>query len=124
MSRGDFTLGDLLGDSNLGLELLTGGEQALRTRIAGAHAIELENPAKWIDAGWMMLTMGVRLRYKPQAQRDLIVELKELGASCLGFGVGLSFKSVPVALLDEARRRDFPVILVPEETQFRDLTRA
>jgi PucR family transcriptional regulator, purine catabolism regulatory protein len=124
MNRGDYTLGDLLGESQLALELLTGGQDALLTPLIGAHAIELEHPAKWLDSGWMMLTMGVRLRNKPQMQRELIAELQELGASCLGFGVGLSFKSVPPALLDEARRRNFPVVLVPEETQFRDITRA
>lgn len=124
MGRGEYTLGDLLGESQLGLELLTGGQEALLTPLIGAHAIELEHPAKWLDDGWMMLTMGVRLRNKPQMQRELITELQELGASCLGFGVGLSFKSVPQALLDEASRRNFPVVLVPEETQFRDITRA
>ncbi|MGD6741799.1 PucR family transcriptional regulator [Streptomyces sp. BH106] len=114
----------MLGESELGLELLTGGREALLTPLIGAHAIELEHPAKWLDGGWMMLTLGVRLRNKPQVQRELIAELQELGASCLGFGVGLSFKSVPQALLDEARKRNFPVVLVPEETQFRDITRA
>jgi purine catabolism regulator len=124
MNRGDYTLGDLLGEPQLGLELLTGGQDALLAPLLGAHAIELEHPAKWLDGGWMMLTMGVRLRNKPQTQRELIRELKELGASCLGFGVGLSFKSVPPALLEEAREQNFPVVLVPEATQFRDITRA
>jgi hypothetical protein len=124
LNREAYTLGDLINDPQLGLELLTGGDAALATPLTGAHTIELEHPAKWLDRGWMMLTMGVRLRNKPQLQRDLIAELQELGASCLGFGVGLSFKSVPLALLDEARRRDFPVVLVPEDTQFRDVTRA
>lgn len=124
VTLGEYTLGDLLGDQTLGLELLVGGEDALQTPLTGAHAIELEHPTKWIDAGWMMLTMGVRLRNKPQLQRQLIAELHELGASCLGFGVGVAFKSVPLALLDEARIRNFPVVLVPEETQFREITRA
>src|SRR4051794_6077437 len=87
----DYSLGDLLNEPNLDLELLTGGDTALQTPLVGAHAIEVENPAKWLDRGWMMLTMGVRLRNKPQLQRDLIADLQNLGASCLGFGVGLSF---------------------------------
>ena len=121
---GVYTLGDLLTEPQLGLELLAGGDAALAKPLLGAHSLELEHPAKWLDSGWMMLTMGVRLRNKPQLQRDLIGELQELGASCLGFGVGLSFKGVPVALLDEAVRRNFPVVLVPEETQFRDIAQA
>ncbi len=124
MNRDGYTLGDLLNESQLGLELLTGSPDALLTPLMGAHAIELEHPAKWLDGGWMMLTMGVRLRNKPHVQRELIAELQELGASCLGFGVGHSFKCVPPALLDEARRRGFPVVLVPEDVQFRDITRA
>jgi purine catabolism regulator len=124
MNRDGYTLGDLLNESQLGLQLLTGGPDALLTPLMGAHAIELEHPAKWLDGGWMMLTMGVRLRNKPHVQRELIAELQELGASCLGFGVGHSFKCVPPALLDEARRRGFPVVLVPEDVQFRDITRA
>ncbi|MUM03859.1 hypothetical protein B5P44_03550, partial [Mycobacterium sp. CBMA 213] len=124
MAQGDYTLADLLGEPQLKLELLTGGREALSVPLVGAHAIELEHPAKWLDSGWMMLTMGVRLRNKPHLQRQLIAELQELGASCLGFGVGLSFKSVPPALLDEAKARNFPVVAVPEDTQFRDITRA
>jgi purine catabolism regulator len=124
MARGEYTLGDLLHEPGLGLDLLAGGDEALRVPLTGAHAIEIEHPAKWLDAGWMMLTMGVRLRNKPQAQRELIAELQELGASCLGFGVGVSFKSVPPALLEEARARNFPVVLVPEGAQFRDIARA
>lgn len=124
VTRGEYTLGDLLGDPTLGLELLVGGEDAHRVPLTGAHAIELEHPAKWLDAGWMMLTVGVRLRNKPHAQRELVRELVELGASCLGFGVGVSFRSVPPALLEEARVHNLPVVLVPEETQFRDIARA
>jgi purine catabolism regulator len=123
-SSDDYVIRDLLNEPDLRLELLTGGSEALSVPLVGAHAIELDRPSKWLDAGWMMLTMGVRLRNKPQAQRDLIAELQELGASCLGFGVGLSFKTVPPALLDEAKRRNFPVVLVPEDSQFRDVTRA
>lgn len=124
MSQGEYVLGDLLNDPHLGLELLTGGEEAYSIPLVGAHAIELENPSKWLDAGWMMLTMGVRLRNKPALQRQLINDLQDIGASCLGFGVGLSFKSVPPALLDEAKAQNFPVVLIPEQTQFRDITRA
>ncbi|WP_345568072.1 PucR family transcriptional regulator [Streptomyces plumbiresistens] len=124
VQHADYRLGDLLGDSQLGLELLTGSHTSLAAPVVGAHTIELGHPSRWLGDGWMMLTTGARLRNKPQVQRDLIVELQEASASCLGFGVGHSFKSVPPALLDEARKRDFPVVMVPEATQFRDIERA
>lgn len=124
MSAGDYTIGDLLAESALALELVSGNPEALQRAVIGAHSIELENPSKWLDRGWMMLTMGVRLRNKVSLQRQLISELKDIDASCIGFGVGLAFKHVPPALLEEANRLDLPVLLVPEETQFREITRA
>src|SRR5206468_3720624 len=59
-----FTLGDLLAQEDLGLELLAGGEDALARRVAGAHTIEIEHPATWLERDWIMLTTGVRLRHR------------------------------------------------------------
>src|SRR3954471_8773545 len=113
MSSADYTIGDLLAAPELGLELVSGNAEALRRPLLGAHAIELENPAQWLDRGWMMLTMGVRLRNKPTLQRQLVTELKSIEASCVGIGVGLAFKYIPAVLLEEAERLDLPVIRVP-----------
>src|SRR5205807_3663363 len=44
-------------------------------------------------------------------------------AGCLGFGVGLAFKTVPPALLEEANKLGLPVVTIPEDTQFREVTR-
>lgn len=124
MSVGDYTIGDLLAEPELGLELATSDSAALSHPVRGAHSIEVENPAAWIEPGWMMLTMGVRLRNRPAQQRQLVADLKQLGASCLAFGVGLAFKAVPPALLQEAERVGLPVITVPEGTNFGDVTQA
>src|SRR3954453_15310002 len=116
-----FTLGDLLAQEQLDLKLLAGGEEALRRRVAGAHAIEIERPSMWLERDWIMLTTGVRLRGHAMSQRLLIDELESAGAAALGFGVDLVFKRVPPALLAEARARAFPVFSVPLPTAFRDL---
>lgn len=117
------TLGDLLADG-LGLQLLTGGPEARRRRVAGAHVIEVEHPSAWLERDWVVLTTGVRLRNNAEAQRALIAELDAVGAAALGFGVGVVFKRVPTALRDEARRRGLPVFAVPLETPFRDIISA
>jgi hypothetical protein len=114
-----FTLGELL-DGDLGLELVTGGEQARDRRVAGAHSIEVDHAAAWLGRDWVMLTTGGRLRHSADAQRRLVVELEEIGAAALGFGVGMGFKRVPAALLREARTRDLPVFSIPLRTPFRD----
>jgi purine catabolism regulator len=118
------TLGDLLAQEELGLVLLAGGEDALGRRVAGAHSIEIEHPATWLERDWIMLTTGVRLRHHAEEQRALIGELEEAGAAALGFGVELVFKRVPSALLSEARARSFPVFATPLSTPFREIVSA
>ena len=71
-----------------------------------------------------MLTTGVRLRNSAEAQRQLVAELAEIGAAALGFGVEVVFKSVPAALIDEARSRGLPVFTIPLRTPFRDVISA
>ena len=103
--------------------MLSGGEAAVAREVRGAHTVEVDEPARWLDRGWIMLTTGVRLRGNAEAQRALVPELEARGASALGFGVGLGFKRVPPALLEVARERGFPVFSVPYETPFREIIR-
>jgi len=119
-----FTLGDLLAQDDLGLELLAGGDAALARRVVGAHTIEIEHPATWLESDWIMLTTGVRLRNRADQQRLLVPELQAAGAAALGFGVELVFKRVPAELLREARAREFPVFAVPLRTPFREIVSA
>jgi PucR family transcriptional regulator, purine catabolism regulatory protein len=111
-------LADLIAEETFGLELLTGSaEHAVR----GAHAVEVDAPARWLAADWVMLTTGVRLRGNVEAQRALVPQLEEAGVSALGFGIGLGFKRVPPALCEVAEQHGFPVFTVPYETPFREI---
>jgi purine catabolism regulator len=116
-------LADLLAEEAFGLELLSGGDHAGEREVRGAHAVEVEAPTRWLARDWIMLTTGVRLRGNADAQRALVPQLQESGASALGFGVGLGFKRVPSALVAVAQDHDFPVFAVPYETPFREIIR-
>jgi purine catabolism regulator len=116
-----FRLRDLLDHEELGLKLLSGGPEARERSVAGGHAIEIERPTNWLEPEWIMLTTGARLRRSPGAQRELVAELDAARAAALGFGVEVVCKTVPPALLEEARARDFPVFSVPLRTAFRDV---
>ena len=119
-----YALGDLLAEEALGLSLVTGGCEALSRRVSGAHAIEVDHPARWLAPDWVMLTTGVALRRHPETQRRLIRELEAARVSALGFGVEVNFKRIPAALLDEAERREYPVFTIPLETPFREVISA
>src|SRR6185436_1270041 len=101
--------------------LLSGGPTALDREIAGAHSIDVEEPSRFLERRWIMLTAGLRLKGSVAAQRALIEELDAGGMSALGIGVDLVFKQVPPALLEAAKDRDFPVLAVPLGTPFRDI---
>jgi len=115
------TLGDVLSQTYLGLRLVVGTNEDLKRPVSGAHAIEVANPSRWISSNWIALTTGLRLRSRPQAQRDLILELKEIGITALGFGLGVNFSAIPKALLEEAAAQSFPVFSVPYTTGFAEV---
>lgn len=116
-------LGDLLAEERFGLRLVAGGESALRSPVAGVHPIEIDAPTRWLAPRWVMLTTGSRLHRRPAAQRALVRELQESGIGALGYGLGVVSDVLPPALVDEARRRDFPLFEVPLGTPFREIVR-
>ncbi len=115
------TLRELLDQDELGLQLVAGSPATLRRDIAGAHPIEIAHPTRWLDRSWVLLTTGIRLRGDAKAQRALIAEAAEKPLAAIGFGVGIVFRSIPSALLEEARRRDFPLFTIEPETPFREI---
>ncbi|MBB4660576.1 PucR family transcriptional regulator [Conexibacter arvalis] len=114
-------LGDLLAEHSLGIRLLTGGPEAVERPIAGAHAIEVDGASRWLAPHWAMLTTGLRLRNRPDAQRELVRELDAARIGALGFGTGITMRHAPAALLDEAERRGYPIFEVPIGTPFREV---
>jgi Purine catabolism regulatory protein-like family/PucR C-terminal helix-turn-helix domain/GGDEF-like domain len=118
------TLGDLLRTrGGRELRLVAGGEAALERPVRGVHSTEMDHPTLWIERDWVVLTSGLRLKRQPDRQRRLIAELHDAKVTALGFGIGSAFSVVPRALLDEARRMDFPVFVVPWDVSFRDMIR-
>ena len=118
-----FSLGHLL-DLELGLQLLVGDDANRRRRVVGAHAIELERPAAWLDRDWVVLTNGLRLHDRPDLQEALVGDLVGAGVAAIGFGLGVPYESPPGALLAEAERLGLPVFSVHVDTPFREVIRA
>jgi PucR family transcriptional regulator, purine catabolism regulatory protein len=120
-TRPRLCLGDVLAEDSFELTLVAGGAESARRAVRGAHAVEVDDPARWLARDWVMLTTGVRLRGNVPAQRELVPSLEDAGVTALGFGVGLGFKHVPAALLAVAREHRFPVFAVPYDTPFREI---
>jgi purine catabolism regulator len=115
------TLAAVVSEEEFGLVLRSGSSETLTRPVAGAETVEADRPEELTARDYIMLTTGVRLRGNPELQRQLVVDSEARGVAALGFGVGLVFRSIPRALLEEARARDFPVFEVPIEVPFRDI---
>ena len=85
------------------------------------HISELEDPTPWLSGGELMLTTGIPLDSAAK-QRAYVRLLAEHNLAGLGFGTGFSHKKLPKALLDEAKKRDFPLFEVPYSTPFIAIT--
>jgi purine catabolism regulator len=104
----------------LGLDLAA-GTHAAEAPVRWIHISELEDPTPWLSGGELMLTTGIPLDSAAK-QRSYIRLLAEHNLAGLGFGTGFNHKKMPKALLEEAKKRDFPLFEVPYSTPFIALT--
>jgi PucR family transcriptional regulator, purine catabolism regulatory protein len=106
--------------AELDLTLATGQENA-RVSVRWVHSTELLDPTPWLRGGELLLTTGLQLAgAKPQ--REFVERLAEREIAGLGFGTGFVHKKVPAAMLNAARKRDFPLFEVPYELPFIAIT--
>lgn len=97
------------------------GEEHLDNRIRWIHISEIPDPTPWLSGNELLLTTGLQLTTE-RKQRDFIKRLVKHDLAGLGFGTGITHDQVPVALLDEAKKHQFPVFDVPYEVPFIALT--
>jgi PucR family transcriptional regulator, purine catabolism regulatory protein len=102
--------------SELDLTLATGEEKA-SAAVRWVHSTELADPTPWLRGGELLLTTGLQLT-NAKLQREFVERLAEQEIAGLGFGTGFAHKKVPAAILNTARKRDFPLFEVPYELPF------
>ena len=104
----------------LGLELAA-GEPGAESPVRWVHISELEDPTPWLSGGELMLSTGIPLG-RAAEQRAYIKLLVRHNLAALGFGTGFSHRKLPKALVDEARKQEFPLFEVPYSMPFIAIT--
>ena len=112
------TVGSLV--EGLGLELAA-GQPAAATPVRWVHITELPDPTPWLSGGELLLTTGLQIEGDDEL-RAFVQRLERHGLAALGFGTGFSHDQLPAALVDEARKLDFPLFEVPYDVPFIALT--
>ena len=104
----------------LDLELVAGAHAA-EAPVRWVHISELEDPTPWLSGGELMLTTGIPLDSAAK-QRAFVKLLADHNLAGLGFGTGFNHEKMPKALVEEAKKRDFPLFEVPYSTPFIAIT--
>jgi len=113
------TVQHLVDQPALGLRVVVAGD--LDRAVQGAHTMEIESAARWLEPGWLMLTTGMRFAGAADdqsAQSALVDQLVEQGVAALLFGIGVHFDEVPRGLVRAARARDLTVLTVAPDVPF------
>jgi hypothetical protein len=114
----ELTVESLTGE--LGLELVSGQGHA-DAHVRWVHITELVDPTPWLKGGELLLSTGIQLDGS-KTQHELIDRLVEHDIAGLGFGTGFAHKKIPLALVNAARKHEFPVFEVPYELPFIAIT--
>ncbi len=119
-----FTIRDALALDALGRARVVAGERGLDREVRWAQVVDVPDVARWVRGGDLLLTTAVSLRDDPANQRRLVPDLCEKGLAGLVLAVGGYLERVPEAMTVEADRLAFPLIELPWDVPFEDVTLA
>jgi hypothetical protein len=116
------SLRDLLDAPGLGLTGPDGEPQDLDQAISWVHATEMREPARYLQGGELVCTVGISLQ-TPQDCQTFVASLAGAGVAGVCFGVGDGHDTVPPALLAECRRHGLPVLIASPSVPFSTVSR-
>jgi purine catabolism regulatory family protein/PucR-like helix-turn-helix protein len=109
------TVRKLAEDPSLGLRLLAGAAAADRT-VDGAHTTDLDQPARYLLPGELVLTNGLWTEHVDGA--TWAAEVATAGAVAIGFGLADHHPEVPLDLRAACDELGLPLLEVPEDLSF------
>lgn len=85
----------------------------------------LDNPdvIRWIKKDELVLTTGYIFKDNPEAQINVIRELKESGCCALGIKIKRFFETIPKIMIEEAEKIGLPLIEVPFYYSFSEISK-
>lgn len=99
------------------------GHAGLTRTIAWVHNVGVPDAARWLHGGELALTTGINMPADPAEQQTYLRDLidKEVAGLCIA--VGRFIDRIPDYLREMADAHDFPLIEIPFQTPFVDVTR-
>lgn len=113
--RRGITVRTLVETPHLELEVLA-GSRGLNQPVAWTHVSELEDPARWLDGGELLMTNGLGIRPDRKSQVSLVARLVRRRA--VGLGIGIRGPELTDEMVAEADRHGFPLLRIPLQVPF------
>src|SRR5262245_16856915 len=86
------------------------GETQLGRAIRWVHSGEYPDMPSVLQGGELLLTHGIYIPSRPEAQRRYIADLSRAGLAGLIIELGTAMQTVPAALIEEAGRQELPLV--------------
>ncbi|MDT0485612.1 MULTISPECIES: PucR family transcriptional regulator [Streptomyces] len=104
---------------------LLAGHTALDRPVRWVHSSEVYEGANFLDGGELLLTNGFGLMdADDEVRRRYVRELASRGVAGLAVEVGRSLPAMPAEVIDEARRRELPLLAMHRVVPFVRITEA
>ena len=116
------TVREALGIESLKTARVVAGESGLEREVRWTHVVDMPDPAPWVSAGQMLLTTGLSWPKAEAEQRSQIRELVAKDLAAIALAVPRYLEKFPAAARDEADRCGLPLIEIPFEIQFAQIT--
>jgi purine catabolism regulator len=100
------------------------GESGLEKPIQWIHMVDIPEMAEWSQEGELLFTTAFGLKDNPDLQATLIPDLVEREVVGMVVGVGRYFHDIPEVMIKYANELSFPIIELPWEVPFIEVTRA
>lgn len=94
------------------------GARGLQRKVSRLNVMEVPDITAWVKPDELLLTTGYALRQEPGMWAQLVVDLADAELAGVAVKLGRYVHDLPPEMLEEADRRDFPVIELPADLAF------
>ncbi len=91
--------------------------------VAWAHSIELPHPWEWLEAGDLLMTVGLGVPAAAQDQVAYVEQLTAIGVSGVAIGEEMQAPPLTDAMLAAANRHGLPLLFTAYEVPFVQISR-
>ena len=116
------TLRELLNLPPLNRARVVAGHSGIDRHVRWVHVVDIPEVVEWVRPGQFLLTTAYAWPAEDLQLRQLIRQLAQIGLAGVGIAIPRFVDRVPQPVLDEANRASLPVVEIPWDIPFAEIT--